>query len=150
MLESLCAQITNCQNSVEEPGCLRFDLFQSDADPNHLIIEEMYQTPEDAAKHKETAHYLAWREAVADCMEKPREGMGVTPLFTQRPELRAPYARWSSSPGSVKNSWLGKGDAGEEEAVKYTPGTHGSQTAERPFRVWRETQAPTLNGATGH
>jgi hypothetical protein len=83
-------------------------------------------------------------------MEKPREGMSVTPLFTQRPELRAPYARWSSSAGTVKNSWLGKGDAGEEEAVKYTPGTHGSQTAERPFRVWREVQSPTLNGATGH
>lgn len=150
MLNLLRTQITNCQNSVEEPGCLRFDLFRSDADPNHLIIEEMYQTAEDAAKHKETAHYLTWRDAVADCMEKPREGMGVTPLFTQRPELRAPYARWSSSAGTVKNSWLGKGDAGEEEAVKYTPGTHGSQTAERPFRVWRETQAPTLNGATGH
>ena len=77
---------------MEEPGCLRFDLFQSDADENHLIIEEMYQTPEDAAKHKETAHYLAWREAVADSMEKPREGVGVTPLFTQRPQLRAPCA----------------------------------------------------------
>ena len=83
---------------MEEPGCLRFDLFQSDADENHLIIEEMYQTPEDAAKHKETAHYLAWREAVADSMEKPREGVGVTPLFTQRPQLRAPCAPPSPSP----------------------------------------------------
>ena len=43
----------------------------------------------------------------------------------------------------------GKGDAGEEEAVKYMPGSHGSQTAERPFRVWRETQAPTLAVDTG-
>ena len=83
---------------MEEPGCLRFDLFQSDADENHLIIEEMYQTPEDAAKHKETAHYLAWREAVADSMEKPREGVGVTPLFTQRPQLRAPCAPPTHAP----------------------------------------------------
>ena len=119
VLKLLRTQITNCQNSVEEPGCLRFDLFRSDADPNHLIIEEMYQTSEDAAKHKETAHYLTWREAVADCMEKPREGMGVTPLFTQRPELRAPYARWSSSAGTVKNSWLGKGDAGGRGSEVY-------------------------------
>ena len=35
---------------------------------------------EAAAAHKETAHYLKWRDAVADAMAQPREGNGVNLL----------------------------------------------------------------------
>jgi autoinducer 2-degrading protein len=81
----IAATLENCAaSSSGEPGCIRFDLFQSEADPNMLIIEEMYRTQADAAAHKETAHYLAWREAVADCMAKGREGVGVKLLSPLR------------------------------------------------------------------
>ena len=76
----IAATLINCKSSTQEPGCLRFDLFQSADDDTHLIIEEMYETPEAAAAHKETEHYLAWRDAVAECMAQPRVGLGVKPL----------------------------------------------------------------------
>ena len=37
---------------------------------------------EAAAKaHKDTAHYLAWRDAVADMMAEPRRGEPLNGLF---------------------------------------------------------------------
>ena len=35
----------------------------------------------DAAAHKTTAHYLAWRDAVADLMAEPRRGEPMNGLF---------------------------------------------------------------------
>ena len=34
-----------------------------------------------AMAHKDTAHYLAWRERVAPWMEKPRQGIPMRGLF---------------------------------------------------------------------
>ena len=48
----IAATLDNCAASKKEAGCLRFDLFRSGTDPDHLIIEEMYSTPADAAAHK--------------------------------------------------------------------------------------------------
>ncbi len=47
---------------------------------NHVLVE-VYRTPEDTAKHKETAHYQAWRDAVADMMAEPRSSIKYTNLF---------------------------------------------------------------------
>ncbi len=47
---------------------------------NHVLVE-VYRTPEDPAKHKETAHYQAWRDAVADMMAEPRSSIKYTNLF---------------------------------------------------------------------
>lgn len=71
----------NHEGSVTEPGNRRFDVLQDAADPTHFVLYEAYARPEDAAAHKQTAHYLAWREAVADMMAKPREGLPFQGLF---------------------------------------------------------------------
>ncbi|HKK04288.1 MAG TPA: antibiotic biosynthesis monooxygenase [Gammaproteobacteria bacterium] len=65
----------NHEASVEEPGNLRFDVMQSDEDPTRFVLYEAYRTAEDARAHKDTAHYLAWREQVADWMAEPRQGV---------------------------------------------------------------------------
>ena len=36
------------------------------------MLVEVYRTTEDPARHKETAHYQTWRDAVADMMAEPR------------------------------------------------------------------------------
>jgi quinol monooxygenase YgiN len=36
---------------------------------------ETYHTPDDPARHKATAHYAAWRDAVAPMMAEPRRGV---------------------------------------------------------------------------
>lgn len=65
----------NAAASMSEPGNVRFDMLQSKDDPCRFVLYEAYETPEDAAAHKGTPHYLAWREAVADWMAEPRLGV---------------------------------------------------------------------------
>ena len=69
------ASITNHKESVKEPGNLRFDLLQDDADPAKFVLYEAYESEEASAEHKKTEHYLAWREKVAGWMAQPRQGI---------------------------------------------------------------------------
>ncbi len=71
----------NHEQSVKEPGNLRFDILQDDSDPCKFILYEVYATQEAAAAHKETTHYVQWRDAVAPWMAMPREGRKHTLLF---------------------------------------------------------------------
>jgi autoinducer 2-degrading protein len=71
----------NHENSVREPGNLRFDMLQSANDPAQFVFYEAYKTRQDAAAHKETAHYLAWRDTVADWMAEPRRGVSYQGLY---------------------------------------------------------------------
>ena len=64
----------NHQNSIKEPGNLRFDLLQDVDDPAKFVIYEAYESDEAAAAHKGTAHYKKWRETVEDWMARPRKG----------------------------------------------------------------------------
>jgi autoinducer 2-degrading protein len=66
------ATLTNAQHSVHEPGIARFDVVQQQDDPTRFVLVEVYRTADDPAKHKETAHYQAWRDTVADMMAEPR------------------------------------------------------------------------------
>ena len=63
----------NAAASRDEPGVLRFDVLTDRADPGHVLLVEIYRDDAAAAAHKETAHYLRWREAVADMMARPRQ-----------------------------------------------------------------------------
>ena len=66
------ATLENARNSIKEPGIARFDFFQQQDDPAKFTLIEAYRTAEAPAKHKETAHYAKWRDAVADMMATPR------------------------------------------------------------------------------
>jgi autoinducer 2-degrading protein len=77
----IAASRTNQEASAREPGCLRFDVLRSVDDPDRFIIYEAYRGAESAAAHKETAHYLAWRDAVAGWMAEPRHGDRYEGLF---------------------------------------------------------------------
>jgi autoinducer 2-degrading protein len=73
----------NHEASVQESGNRRFDVLQSPDDPGQFILYEAYVSAEDALAHKETTHYLAWRDAVADWMAAPRQGVPYTGLMPQ-------------------------------------------------------------------
>ena len=75
------ASIANATESRKEPGVLRFDVLQQADDPNAFLLVEAYRTPEDHQRHKETAHYKTWRDAVADLMAEPRSGRTYNPVF---------------------------------------------------------------------
>ena len=66
------ATLENASNSVQEPGIARFDVMQQLDDPTRFVLVEVYRTPDDPARHKETAHYQTWRDTVAEMMAEPR------------------------------------------------------------------------------
>ena len=72
------ATLANAQNSVQEPGIARFDFIEQIDDPDRFVLVEVYRTPEDAAKHKETAHYMLWRDTVSPMMAEPLSNIKFT------------------------------------------------------------------------
>lgn len=75
------ATLLNHEASLQEPGNRRFDVLQSADDPTLFILYESYVSAEDAAAHKQTLHYTAWRDAVAHMMAEPRKGVPFVGLL---------------------------------------------------------------------
>lgn len=73
----------NHENSIREPGNIRFDILQSVDDPTRFVLYEAYQTREDATAHKQTVHYQVWRDTVADWMAEPRKGIVYAGLYPE-------------------------------------------------------------------
>jgi len=44
-------------------------------------LMEAYRTPEDPGRHRQTAHYKAWRDAVAEMMAEPRTAVWYANVF---------------------------------------------------------------------
>jgi (4S)-4-hydroxy-5-phosphonooxypentane-2,3-dione isomerase len=74
------ATLENARNSVQEPGIVRFDVVQQEDDPTRFLLIEIYRTAADPARHKETAHYLTWRDAVEPMMAEPRRSVRYVAL----------------------------------------------------------------------
>ena len=75
------ATVENARNSVREPGVARFDVAQQADDPTRFVLVEAYRTAEAPAAHKATAHYAAWRDAVAEMMAEPRAAVKYANVF---------------------------------------------------------------------
>lgn len=75
------ATLENARRSVQEPGVVRFDVVRQEDDPTRFVLIEIYRTPADPARHKETAHYATWRDAVAPMMAEPRRSVKYEALF---------------------------------------------------------------------
>ena len=75
------ASLENAASSVQEPGIARFDVIQQLDDPARFVLVEVYRTPDDPARHKETAHYQKWRDTVADMMAEPRSSVKYANVY---------------------------------------------------------------------
>ena len=71
----------NARHSTQEPGVVRFDVLQQEDDPTAFLLVEIYRTPDDPARHKGTAHYAAWRDAVEPMMAEPRRSVKLQAVF---------------------------------------------------------------------
>jgi quinol monooxygenase YgiN len=71
----------NARASLLEPGIARFDVVQQSDDESRFVLVEAYRTAQAPAAHKETAHYAAWRDAVAAMMASPRTSVRYSNLF---------------------------------------------------------------------
>jgi len=88
----LAATLTNARASLAEPGVLRFDVIQDQADSAHVVLNEVYRDEEASAAHKLTPHYAAWRDSVAEMMAMPRESATYSAVFP------AATQSWASGP----------------------------------------------------
>jgi autoinducer 2-degrading protein len=77
----LAATQVNARASLAEPGVLRFDVIQDQADPAHVVLVEVYRDADASAAHKLTPHYAAWRDAVAEMMAEPRASTKFSVVF---------------------------------------------------------------------
>ncbi len=77
----IAATRANHEGSIREAGCRRFDVLRNPENPSEFALYEAYAGAAEAAAHKQTAHYAAWRDAVADMMASPRRGIPYVALF---------------------------------------------------------------------
>ncbi len=75
------ASLENARMSVQEAGVARFDVVQQQDDPTRFVLVEVYRTQDAPAAHKQTAHYVAWRDAVESMMAEPRHSVKFSNLF---------------------------------------------------------------------
>lgn len=88
----------NARNSVQEPGVVRFDVVQQDDDPTRFVLVEIYRTPDDPARHKATAHYATWRDAVESMMAEPRRSVKYRAVFPDDAGLELPPSVTGGAP----------------------------------------------------
>ena len=77
--------VENRGGSILEPGVLRFDVLQSDSDPQHFILYEVYRDEKATMDHKGTKHYQLWREAAEPMMARKRESTSCIPVAPTDP-----------------------------------------------------------------
>ncbi len=75
------ASFENSRESRKEEGVVRFDVLQQTEDPNRFTLLEVYRTPDDHRKHRETIHYQNWRDKVGVMMAEPRQGIRYINLY---------------------------------------------------------------------
>ena len=88
----LAATQVNARASLGEPGVLRFDVLQDQADPEHVVLVEVYRDDDASAAHKLTPHYATWRDTVAEMMAEPRQSAKFSAVFP------AAADGWASGP----------------------------------------------------
>lgn len=77
-VEAFIAAVTldGIGSTHEEPGCLRFDVYQNINDPTELYLYEVYANRAAFDYHVGTPHIKKWRETVADWYDESRKGQG--------------------------------------------------------------------------
>ncbi len=83
--EFIGATEKNHRGSLRESGNLRFDILRQSGDPGSFVLYEAYRSEEAAAVHKQTPHYLEWREVVEPWMAEPRKGVRYDILQPEDP-----------------------------------------------------------------
>lgn len=77
----ITATVDNARNSINEPGIARFDFIQQIDEPSQFMLIEVYRSPDDPGKHKETEHYKTWKDKVEQMMETQRKSQKYSNVY---------------------------------------------------------------------
>jgi quinol monooxygenase YgiN len=64
--KALAAARQTVAATVEEDGCISYDMHQSVSDPSRLVVVERWASRDALSRHLETPHLKAWRAAGAE------------------------------------------------------------------------------------
>lgn len=67
----------HARRSVDEPGCLRFDVLQDTADPLTICLYEVFRSETDLGKHRQQDYYTRWMEMSRDWRDTSAYGRRV-------------------------------------------------------------------------
>lgn len=84
------ATLQNAQHTRQEPGNLRFDVLQQEDDPTRFLLVEVYRSPEAADAHRQSPHFLAWREAMSDIFAEMGSAKRYTAVFPAEADWNGP------------------------------------------------------------
>lgn len=77
----LAAALDDSTCSLQEPGCLRFDVLQDNTDPTRFFFYEVYRDESAYKAHQATAHYPRWRAAAAEVLAEPTNASRCTTVY---------------------------------------------------------------------
>ena len=78
--------LENVAGSLKEPGVIRFDLIQQIDDETKFMLIEVYSSEGASLAHKETTHYIKWKNNVEKMMQEPRKSIKYKDIFTKDKE----------------------------------------------------------------
>jgi (4S)-4-hydroxy-5-phosphonooxypentane-2,3-dione isomerase len=65
----------------DEPGCVRFDVLQDNADQNHFYFYEVYRDEAAFQAHGQAPHFANWRKAAEEVLAEPTNATRCATLF---------------------------------------------------------------------
>ena len=71
----------NARMTIQEPGVLRFDVFQDSANPCHFSLLEVYRDQAARDAHLETEHFKMWSDVYFQTQERKGNGDEFNALF---------------------------------------------------------------------
>ena len=71
----------NAENSLREEGIVRFDVMQEQDNNSRFILQEIYLSPGEQLKHRETEHFKKWKSQVNDLLVEEYTFIKYTNLF---------------------------------------------------------------------
>ena len=79
------ATLENARLTVQEPGVIRFDVFQDAQNPTHFSLFEAYRDTAARDAHLQTEHFLKWKDVYMASFERRGNGDEFTALFPPEP-----------------------------------------------------------------
>jgi autoinducer 2-degrading protein len=73
--------LENARKTIQEPGVLRFDVFQDSTNPGHFSLLEVYRDLTARNAHLETEHYKMWRDVYLQTQDHKGSGDEFNALF---------------------------------------------------------------------
>ena len=81
------ATIENHTATRKEAGNIRFDILQQSDSPGNFTLYEVYESEKAREAHRQTPHYLKWKNAAEEWMAAPRKGISfyiISPIEREK------------------------------------------------------------------